>query len=73
MSGSSKIFKVFVLSDQKMVTTPIANFLEDYQKYELHFIPTELNLFDLLKFEPDIIIMDQKVRNVVKCYEWEAA
>ncbi len=51
----------------------LRSFLNDYDQYDLHFIPTEVNLFDILKYEPDIVVLDSEVNKVVKCYEWGLA
>lgn len=68
-----KTFKIFVISDQKVLNFKLTQFLNDYENYELHFIPTGLDLFDVINYEPDVLVMDQEVNNVVKCYEWAAA
>mgnify|MGYP003686172777 FL=1 len=68
----NRCFKIFILSDLKTKTNQLIEFLSDYDNYELHFIPTEINLFDVLNYEPDIVILDKDVKKVVKCYEWEA-
>jgi hypothetical protein len=67
-----KCFKIFILSDLKTKTSRLIEFLADYDDYELHFIPTEVNLFDVLNYGPDIVILDKDAKKVVKCYEWEA-
>lgn len=71
--AKQKTFKIFVISDQKVLNSKLTQFLNDYENYELHFIPTDLDLFDILNYEPDVVVMDQEVNNVVKCYEWAAA
>lgn len=70
---SSRCYKIFVLSDEKKSSNSLRSFLNDYDQYELHFIPTEVNLFDILKYEPDIVVLDSEVNKVVKCYEWGLA
>ena len=70
---SSRCYKIFVLSDEKKSSASLRAFLNDYDQYQLHFIPTEVNLFEVLKYEPDIVVLDSEVNKVVKCYEWDLA
>ena len=67
-----RCYKIFILSDLKTKTKDLVEFLSAYEDYELHFIPTEVNLFDVLNYGPDIVILDKEAKKVVKCYEWEA-
>jgi hypothetical protein len=67
-----RCYKIFILSDLKQKTKDLISFLSNYQNYELHFIPSEINLFDVLDYGPDIIVLDKDAKKVVKCYEWEA-
>ena len=67
-----KCYKIFILSDLKKKSNQLINFLSDYENYELHFIPSEINLFDVFNYGPDIVILDKDAKKVVKCYEWEA-
>ena len=66
----TKCFKIFVLSDQPIHTPELAALLEEYQDYELHYIPTDLGLFDVYNLEPDIVVLDKYLKKVVNCYEW---
>ena len=66
-------FKIFVLSDEKVKSLGLNELLAQYEKYELHYIPTELNLFDVLKYEPDVVVLDNNAEKVVKCHEWSVA
>lgn len=70
---SSRKFKVFVSSDQRQASPMLIEFLKAYQNYELHFIPTVFSVFDIMNFEPDIIVLDPSCQKIVKCYEWGAA
>lgn len=67
-----RCYKIFILSDLKTKTVELIEFLSDYENYELHFIPTDINLFDVLNYGPDIVVLDKDAKKVVKCYEWEA-
>ncbi len=69
----NKCYKVFVLSDKRTVSNELASFLTEYKEYDLRFIPSEMNLFDVLQLDPDIVIMDSRLQKVVKCYEWNEA
>ena len=66
-----KCYRIFILSDARKQSVELMEFLSEYDTYELHFIPTDMNLFDVLNFEPDVIVMDSKARKVVKCHEWQ--
>lgn len=73
MPAKEKTFKIFVISDTKVLNAKLNYFLNDYVNYELHFIPKDLDLFDILNYNPDVIVMDEEVNNVVKCHEWGVA
>ncbi len=73
MPRKEKIFKIFVISDTKILNARLHYFLNDYVNYELHFVPKNLDLFDILNFNPDVIVMDEDVNNVIKCHEWGVA
>ncbi len=66
-------FKIFVLSDIKEKSLGLNELLSEYDQYELHYIPTDINLFDVLKYEPDVVVLDREAEKVVKCHEWNVA
>jgi len=66
-----RCYKIFILSDLKKKTTHLLEFLSNYANYELHFIPSEVNIFDVLNYGPDIVVLDKEAKKIVKCYEWE--
>ena len=68
-----KCYQVFILSDTKTNSVSVQNLLAEFDQYELHYIPTEVNLFDVLKYDPDVVILDSEAKKVVRCYEWELA
>ena len=35
-------------------------------------MPTILTLFELMSYEPDVIIVDNEVQDVVPCHKWNA-
>ena len=67
-----RCYKIFILSDLRQKTVQLMSFLSNYASYELHFIPSEVNLLDVLDYGPDIVVLDREAKKVVKCYEWEA-
>ena len=67
-----RCYKIFILSDLRNKTSELINFLSTYESYELHFIPSEVNIFDVLNYDPDIVVLDKHAKKVVKCYEWDA-
>ena len=70
LSFMKKSFKIFVLSDSKDQSHKLMSFLSGYENYELHFISTAMNLFDVYELEPDIVVLDNSFENIVNCYEW---
>lgn len=69
---TAKKLNIFIYSDTKAIGNGLNSFLQQYSDYKLSFIPTEFALFDLMKWEPDIIVLDNEARKVVKCHEWAA-
>lgn len=65
-------FRVFVLEDDKVTQQKIAEELKEYN-YKIQFFPKDESVFDLLKFNPDILIQDYKKNIVIRCYEWETS
>ncbi len=68
-----KCYKIFILSDAKTTTNELSNLLTEYENYELHFIPSDVPLFDVYKSEPDVVVFGNNVRKIVKCHEWSSA
>ncbi len=62
-------FKVFIQEDDKRMQKKIAEELKEYN-YVINFFSKSESAFDLLSFNPDILIQDYKTKKVVKCYEW---
>jgi hypothetical protein len=69
---TSKIFKVFVLEDSLKNRETIAKELSD-KNYSLHFFSKDNSVFDLLAFNPDILIHDYFQNKVTHCHEWDMA
>ncbi|WP_018342466.1 response regulator [Cytophaga aurantiaca] len=68
----SKLFKVFVLEDDINNRKTIANELRS-KNYALHFFSKDNSVFDLLTFNPDIIIHDYFANKITHCHEWDMA
>ena len=69
-----RLWSIFLITLFWLISSAsLRAFLNDYDQYQLHFIPTEVNLFEVLKYEPDIVVLDSEVNKVVKCYEWDLA
>ena len=66
---NSKPYKVFVMEDDRNSIRKIESELSD-KNYRLHFFSKEDSIFDLLLFNPDILIQDYQNNKVTKCYEW---
>lgn len=63
---------IFVFSDNRSLSEDLLQFLTQYENYQVHFIPTAMELFEVMKWEPDIMVLDSQAEKVVKCYEWAA-
>ena len=61
--------KVFIQEDDKLLQKRIAEDLKEYN-YKLHFFSKDDSVFDLLKFNPDILIQDYYKNKVINCYQW---
>ena len=67
-----KLLKVFVLEDNinniRTITTELSK-----KNYNLHFFSKDNSVFDLLIFQPDILIHDYFANKVTHCHEWGMA
>jgi len=68
-----KKFKIFIHSDKKLEKSKLSSLLAKYQNYEVYYMPTILNLFEIMSYEPDVIIVDNEVQEVVQCHKWNVA
>jgi len=66
---SKTSLRVFVQEDDKSMQQQIAEELKDYNCI-INFFPKSESAFDLLNFNPDILIQDYKTQKAVKCYQW---
>jgi L-rhamnose mutarotase len=73
MEKMIKKFKIFIHSDQKLDRVKLSHLLSKYKNYEIHYMPTALNLFELMTYEPDVIVVDNEIQNVMQCHKWNAA
>ena len=62
-------YKVFVQEDNKEIQKRI---LDDYKdnNYRISFFSKSDSTFDLLNFNPDILIQDYLKNKIVNCFEW---
>ena len=68
----SRLFNVFVLEDDLANRETIRHELRA-KNYSLHFFSKDNSVFDLLAFNPDIIIHDYFENKVTHCHEWDMA
>lgn len=61
--------KVFIQEDDRTLRKKITQDLKQHN-YRLHFFSKRDSVFDLLKFNPDILIQDYSRKKIVNCYEW---
>ena len=61
--------KVFIQEDDKNRQKKIAKELQQYD-YQISFFPKSESAFDLLNFNPDILIQDYEKNKIVNCYQW---
>jgi DNA-binding response OmpR family regulator len=62
-------YKVFIQEDDKGMQQKIAEELKE-KNYTISFFSKSDSAFDLLNFNPDILIQDYKSNKIVRCYEW---
>ncbi|MBC7451831.1 MAG: hypothetical protein H7259_10115 [Cytophagales bacterium] len=65
----SKALKVIVMEDDRNNINTIAKELSN-ENYRLHFFSKDNSIFDLLEFNPDILIQDYFKNKVINCHEW---
>lgn len=70
--SNTKLFKVFVLEDDLAKRQIITNELLS-KNYSLHFFSKNNSVFDLLAFNPDILIHDYFTNKITHCHEWDMA
>ena len=61
--------KIFIQEDDKLMKRKITNELSD-NSYVITFFSKSDSTFDLLIFNPDILIQDYQTLKMIKCYEW---
>ena len=61
--------KVFIQEDDKALQKKIAAEFKDYNCV-INFFSKSESAFELLTFNPDILIQDFTTQKVVKCYQW---
>jgi hypothetical protein len=66
---NSQSFKVFVQEDDLEMQKKIAKELQPYN-YRISFFSKSESTFDLLNFNPDILIQDYTKNKVVNYHEW---
>ena len=69
---NTKLYKVFVLEDDLANRETITNELRS-KNYSLHFFSKDNSVFDLLAFNPDILIHDYFTNKITNCHEWDMA
>lgn len=64
-----KSYNVIIQEDDENTQKVISKEL-DGQNYVIQFVPKELSVFEVMKWNPDIIISDYSTKEIIKCYEW---
>ncbi len=67
---ATKIFKVFIQEDEKLLRDKIIQELKDKKNYHVHFFSKQDSVFDLLKFGPDIVFHDYFKNKATHFYTW---
>jgi DNA-binding response OmpR family regulator len=62
-------YKVFIQEDDKAMQLKIAEELKE-NNYVISFFSKSDSAFDLLNFNPDILIQDYGNKKIVHCHEW---
>lgn len=63
------LFKVFIQEDDLEMQKKIAQELKPYN-YKISFFSKSDSTFDLLNFNPDILIQDYAKNKVIHYYKW---
>jgi PleD family two-component response regulator len=66
---SNKSLRVFVMEDDKPSQLRIERDLKKHN-YKIFFFSKDESVFELLKFNPDILIQDYNKKKILKCHEW---
>jgi CheY-like chemotaxis protein len=62
-------YRVIIQEDDKDMQRKIADELKG-NDYNIQFVPKDLSVFDVMNWNPDIIISDYSTKEIIKCYEW---
>ena len=62
-------YRVFIQEDDRTLQNQITEELKD-NNYIISFFSKSDSAFDLLNFNPDILIQDYKSNKIVRCHEW---
>ncbi len=68
--GTTRIFKVFIQEDEKLLRDKIRHELKDKKDYNIHFFSKHDSVFELLKFSPDIVFHDYFKNKATLFYTW---
>jgi PleD family two-component response regulator len=66
---STKSLRVFIMEDDKPRQQKIERDLKKHN-YKIFFFSKNESVFELLKFNPDILIQDYNKKKILKCHEW---
>jgi PleD family two-component response regulator len=66
---SNKSLRVFVMEDDKPSQQKIERDLKKHN-YKIFFFSKNESVFELLKFNPDILIQDYNTKKILNCHEW---
>jgi PleD family two-component response regulator len=66
---SNRNLRVFVMEDHKSNQQKIEKALKKLN-YKVFFFSKDESVFELLKFNPDILIQDYATKKMIKCHEW---
>ncbi|MCS6824672.1 MAG: hypothetical protein NZ529_10285 [Cytophagaceae bacterium] len=69
MENTSRL-RVFIQEDDLAMQKKIAEELKEFN-YSIKFFSKNDSAFELLQFNPDILIQDYSEKKIVNCYQWE--
>lgn len=67
--NDKKNLKVFILEDEEPIKEKITEDLKGFN-YRIYFFSKSESVFDLLKFNPDILIQDYYKNKIINVHEW---
>ena len=63
-------YRIFLITDNESPSAKVRNHLRKFSSYEIFIVPSNYNEFELMKYDPDLIIFGNDIERVINCFEW---